>query len=196
MKVLFITSNVSKIKLANDRLSKYGVEVEKYSLPLYEIQSLDISEIAKSKAKQALKSVSKPFIIEDSAMFINTLNNFPGALMKPILDSLTDEYILRLLKNGEDRSVTVIGQLIFSNGCKSGEFKLFQGTYKGVLADKPRGKNLRGWKVSRIFIPKNGKKTLAEMNNQEWQTFLNEFRKNDHYEKFGKWLVRNKKIKG
>lgn len=189
MKVFFITSNASKIKLANERLSRYEIEVKQYSLDLYEIQSLNINEVTKNKAKQVLEFISKPFIIEDSAMFIKALHNFPGALLKPVLESLSDEHLLRILKKGEDRSVTVASQLIFSDGNKNGIFKMFEGFYDGSLADKPRGENLRGWRVSRIFIPKNSKKTLAEMNDQEWQDFLNKFRKNDHYEKFGKWIV-------
>ncbi|OGY10661.1 MAG: hypothetical protein A3A58_03690 [Candidatus Blackburnbacteria bacterium RIFCSPLOWO2_01_FULL_41_27] len=187
MKIDFITSNAAKVNLANERLAKYGVEVLQKPLPLYEIQSLDIIEVAKSKAEQALKFTSEPFIIEDSSMCIKSLNNFPGTLLKPVFDSLGDELILRLLKKGQDRSVTVISQLIYYPG-KNKELKLFQGTYNGVLPNEPRGDNMRGWKVSRIFIPKNKDKTLAEMNDQEWQEFLDDFRQDDHFEKLGNWI--------
>ncbi len=184
MKINFITSNAAKVNLANERLAKYGIEVSQKPLPLYEIQSLDITEVAKSKAEQALKFTSEPFIIEDSSLCIESLNNFPGTLLKPVFDSLGDELILRLLKKGQNRSVTVVSQLIYYPG-KNEKFELFQGTYKGVLPDEPKGDNMRGWKVSRIFIPKNRDKTLAEMNDREWQDFLDDFRQDDHFEKLG-----------
>lgn len=191
MKIFFVTSNLAKVALANDRLSKYGASVEQKALPLLEIQSLDINDVSKSKAEQAGKLVSSPLIIEDSALYIHSLNNFPGTFLKPIFDSLGDTKILKLLSGSQSRSVTVVGQLIFVDS-KKGIMKSFQGTYEGTLSKFPRGENLRGWKVSRIFIPDGESKTLAEMDEDEWNNFLQKFRKNDHYEKFGKWLKTRK----
>jgi XTP/dITP diphosphohydrolase len=191
MKILFATSNQAKVALANDRLSKYGVCVEQKPISLMEIQSLDINEVSMSKAEQVGKLVSEPIIIEDSALYIHSLNNFPGTFLKPVFDTLGDENLLRLLKKGQSRTVTVVGQLVFVNP-KKGITRSFQGTYEGSLSEFPKGEKLRGWKVSRIFIPKGESKTLAEMDEKEWDKFLQKFRENDHYEKFGKWLKTSK----
>ena len=42
--------------------------------------------------------------------------------------------------------------------------------------------------IDLIVIPKNKDKTLAEMNDQEWQEFLDDFRQDDHFEKLGNWI--------
>lgn len=49
--------------------------------------------------------------------------------------------------------------------------------------------------VTRIFIPKGSNKTLAEINNEEWAEFSDKFRRNDHYEQFGKWRESNLLVK-
>jgi len=190
MQIDFITTNDSKVKLAKERLSIYGVIVNKLSLPIYEIQSQDVDSVSRSKAEQALTHTQKPFIIEDSSLEIKELNNFPGTLLKPVFEMLGSTKIIKLLDKKDSRSARVIGQLIYCNPKKK-NLVTFQGTYEGSIAKKPKGVNTRGWLVSKIFIPKNSKKTLAQMNDTEWQNFLSDFRKNDHYEKFGKWLLKN-----
>lgn len=188
MIIKFITSNPSKVKLANERLAKYGVETEQISLPLREIQSLNVEDVASDKAEQAKEIIKEPFIIEDSALEIRGLNNFPGALVKPIIDSLGEDWFIKVLPDGTDKSVTVVGQLIYVN---ADSLNVFKGTYSGYLAESARGEAARGWKLSRIFIPTNKTKTLAEMDDKEWGEFMDDFRKDDHYEKFGRWIRDN-----
>lgn len=186
MKILFITSNPAKVTMSQERLAQYGITVEQRELPLYEIQSLDIQDVARSKADQAALATQEPFIIEDSAFYIPALHDFPGTLIKLVFDSLGEDRVTNLLKHGEDRSVLVVSQLIYYVKGKSPQF--FQGVYKGTLSDFPRGEHMRGWRVTRVFIPEGHTKTLAEMDDAEWQNFLDEFRANDHFEKFGRWL--------
>lgn len=188
MKIQFITSNSAKAAMSQERLARYGVTIEQHALPLYEIQSLDIKEVAGSKAEQAAIETQEPFIIEDSAFYIPALHNFPGTLIKLVFDSLGEERVTNLLKPGEDRHVQVVSQLVYHVNGKAPQF--FQGVYKGTLSDSPRGEHLRGWRVTRVFIPEGHTKTLAEMDDIEWQSFLDEFRVNDHFEKFGQWLLK------
>lgn len=193
MKILFITSNQAKVTMSQERLAQYGITVEQRTLPLYEIQSLDIHEVANSKAEQAALAVQEPFIIEDSAFYIPALHNFPGTLIKLVFDSLGEDRVTDLVKHGENRSVLVVSQLIYYSKGDGPQF--FQGVYKGTLSDSPRGEHMRGWRVTRVFIPEGHTETLAEMDEAEWQNFLDEFRANDHFEKFGQWLSSKNKVK-
>ena len=179
--------------MANERLSQYGIKVKRKELRTMEIQSTDVKQVISTKAKQAKESVKKPFIIEDSGLSIQKLNGFPGALLKPVMDALGDKKLLKLIEGESNRRAEVKSILAYCERGKSPIF--FTGTYRGKLSKKPRGKEPKGWAVSRIFIPEGSSKTLAEMNHAEWNKFLNASRKNDHYAQLGRWLQTSKKPK-
>ncbi len=187
MNIEFITSNPSKVKLAQERFDRYNITAIQRSLDLYEIQSLNVEEVALNKAKQALVILENEFIIEDSGFEIEALNNFPGALLKPIVESIGADKITLLLKEELNRNVLVKSVLVYGNP-KTGEVKIFTGLYKGSIAIEARGEKTRGWKVTPIFIPDGFDHTLAEMEDIEWDKFLNSFRSNDHYEHFGQYF--------
>ena len=191
--ILFITSNNAKIALANERLNKHGITVTQKITSTPEIQSLDVGEVALQKAKQLSYTIKTPFIVEDSGLYIDALNGFPGALMKPVLDTIGIQDLLRMLPDGENRSACVKSVLAYHNPELKNE-KLFVGLYQGRIAEDERGDNIRGWKVERIFIPNGFGKTLAEMDENIWIRFLDEFRKDDHYHKFGEWIEKQNKV--
>jgi len=190
MDILFITSNSAKVALANERLKKYNINVKQYKFGFKELQDLDVEKVALDKANQLKETIETPFLIEDSGFYVEALNGLPGTFIKPIFESISDERFLKLLDVKDSRKVTAKSVLVYSNP-KNNETKLFLGYYEGVLSDKPRGSNKRGWAVTRIFIPNGWNKTLAELNDKEWNQFLEEFRKNDHFEQFGKWAKLN-----
>ena len=68
--------------------------------------------------------------------------------------------------------------------------KSFEDKIKGTLANKPRGK-MHKWlwsKLSLIFIPKNEKKTLAEMSYKKFKKWRNtSYASWSSLSKFGKW---------
>lgn len=191
MDINFITSNLAKVKLANNRLAKYGISIDQKNIEIEENRSINVEEVALDKAKKALKLCKKPFLIEDSAFYIESLNGFPGTFMKLAFDILGDNKITKLIKDEKNKNAYIKSVLVYANPEKK-ILKVFTGVYSGKISNTPLGLNLRGWKVLRIFIPKGYKKTLAQMNNIEWNKFLKEFIINDHFEKFGKWISESK----
>lgn len=189
MEILFITSNKAKVALANERLNRYGINVKQRKYDFKEIQSFDVDKVAIDKANQLKNTLKEEFLIEDSGFYVDALNGFPGTFSKHVFDLIGDERFLRLLDKRDSRKVIAKSVLAYYNP-KTKDIKLFTGTYEGTLSTKPRGSNRRGWMVTRIFIPKGSTKTLAEINDTKWQKFSDEFRKNDHYEQFGKWISR------
>lgn len=190
MDIGFITSNAAKVQLANERLNRYGIIAVQKKLKLIEPQTIDVTEVAIQKAKQAKNELKTPFIVEDSGLYVDRLNGFPGAMMAPVLDSIGDEGILKLMKGENNRSALVRSVLAYCDQ-KSEDIKVFTGLYNGTLAMAPAGMTTRGWRLAKIFIPEGFSKALAEMDDSEWTRFLAEFRKDDHYEKFGSWLKAN-----
>jgi len=125
--------------------------------------------------------------VEDSGIYIEKLNGFPGALMKPVLDAIGDSGLIKLMSGESNRNALVKSVLAYCDPEKD-LIKTFTGNYNGSISESIRGDMTRGWKVAKIFVPAGETKTLAEMDDMEWQKFLGDFRKDDHYEKLGKWL--------
>lgn len=194
MNLLFVTGNASKVALANERLRQYGIAVRQLKAKFVESRSLSVEEIAIEKAKQVMDSTTSPFIIEDSSFCIDALHGFPGTYVKMAFDTLGEARITKLLNPKESRKILIRSVLIYCDPIK-GSMQKFMGHYEGILAQKPNGQMKRGWKTERIFIPKGWNKTLAQMTNNEWQIFLDEFRKGDHFEQFGLWIRKNNKQK-
>lgn len=186
--LLFITTNEWKVSFANRRLNKYGIKVKKHSAKLIEPQEIDAREVAVHKAQQILKIMKQPFIVEDTGLYVKALNGFPGAFIKPILDTIGDSKFLELMSGQKNRSATIRSILVYGNPRKK-ELKIFTGECPGRLAIKPKGKLYNGWTLSKIFMPYKKNKTLAQLDSDEYKEFVNTLEKNDHYEKFGKWIT-------
>ncbi|MDE1869540.1 MAG: hypothetical protein KGH71_00960 [Candidatus Micrarchaeota archaeon] len=187
--LLFITTNEWKVGFANRRLNKYGIKVKRHSARLIEPQEIDARDVAVHKAQQILASMKKPFIVEDTGLYVKALSGFPGAFIKPILDTIGDAKFLELMRGQKRRDATIRSILVYGNP-KRGELKVFTGECPGRLALYPKGKLYNGWTLSKIFIPYKKNKTLAQLNKAEYLDFISMLEKNDHYEKFGKWITR------
>lgn len=191
MEIKFVTSNPAKVELARQRLAAYGIRVNQTAISVNESQDIEVEKVANYKAQQVMKKCDAPFIIEDSAFYIDALNGFPGTFVKMAFETLGEKNICSLIKGENNKHAFVKSILIYGNP-QSGELREFTGIYEGTISDEPRGSNMRGWAVVGIFIPKGWNKTLAELDDNEWLEFLEEFRQGDHFEKFGKWLDNNK----
>ena len=187
----FITSNPAKVKMAAERLEKYGVSVSQTSLELEEVQSFDVAEVAEKKVRQAMPKLTEPFFVEDSGFYIKALKRFPGPMVKSIMTALGDERVTKLVGPNDSHEVEVISVIAYGNPATD-TTKTFQGSYLGTIAESPRGTESRGWLLSKIFVPHGWDQTLAELNDTEWQKFLDDFRHNDHFDKLGQWLQEQK----
>lgn len=185
--IAFITSNAAKVRLADERLKPYGVSVGQRTLELEEIQSFDVAEVARHKARQAMQKAEEPFFVEDSGLYIKALNGFPGPMIKPVITRVGEDRLTKMVGTDDSREVEVIGVIAYGDPIES-EISIFEGFYAGTIAEKPHGDNTRGWLLSRIFIPHGWNQTLAELDDGEWNRFLEDFRRNDHFDKLGKWL--------
>ncbi len=158
MQLYFVTSSENKVKEAEGIL---GFEVNKISLDINEIQTLEIEEVAEDKAKKAFEQVKKPVMVEDTGFYIEAWQGFPGALIKWILKTL-DNKGLCLVFQEKNRNVIAKTSICLYNG---EEIKVFTGEIKGQIPEKPRGEGGFGWDP--IFQPEGHNKTFAEMSQEE-----------------------------
>lgn len=187
MEIDFITSNKHKVELAQESCKKYGIQLNQVSFDFKEIQTIDSEQVALDKALQYMKNAKNEFIIEDTGFYIEALNGFPGALFKYLFGFIGYDKFLKLMNGENNRKVYFKGVLVYANP-KTNETKSFIGLVHGTLSQETRGTNIRGAIANNMFIPVGWTKTLAELNEQEWNKFLEQISKENHYEQFGLWL--------
>lgn len=154
----FVTNNEEK-KEDIRKMAKGRIRVNFISdIELLEIQSLAVEKVASSKARQAFEKLQKPVAVSDSGLEIAILENFPGALVKYVNETIGQKGIIKLLKGKKDRQAFFVAAIAFCDS--SLEPKVFVERDEGIIADQPRG---TGWHFDRIFIPKGSSKTWAEM---------------------------------
>lgn len=180
MNLLFVTGNENKLKEASDIL---GFSVEGVSIELPEIQDIEVDKIIESKVRSAYEKIKKPIIVEDTGLYFEYMNGFPGALIKWMIKSIGDKGISNLLNLFENKKAYAKTSIGYFNG---NEFKLFNGTIRGKISEIPKGKNGFGWDT--IFIPDGFEKTFAEMTNEEKNKLS---MRKIAFEKLKKFLDRN-----
>jgi inosine triphosphate pyrophosphatase len=157
MTLYFITGNSKKFEEAKEIIP----EIKKMDIDLDEIQELDPKKIIEEKLKRARKVHSGEFFCEDTSVYLECLNGFPGPLIKWLKQSIDIDGIYELVSKYENKNAvakTIVG---YSKGDK---IKFFEGELKGKIVF-PKGK--RDFRWDPIFQPEGNSKTLAEMNLRE-----------------------------
>ncbi|MBO3802798.1 MAG: XTP/dITP diphosphatase [Candidatus Brockarchaeota archaeon] len=167
MKLIFVTGNPGKFLEAKELLGKYGIRLEQADIEVTEPQSDDLEEVAVKCAEEALKKAGERFIIEDSGLFVNSLNGFPGVYSSYVHRKIGCEGILRLLAGSADRSAYFMAALAY--GEPGSGVRLFTGRVDGNVATEPRGKS--GFGYDPLFIPFGSHSTFAEMSIEEKNKF-------------------------
>ncbi len=191
MKIVFATSSRIKVKIANEILGKYGIRLRVRRMEFVEPQTIFVRQVISEKARQAAPRMKGHFIVDDSGLRINALHGFPGALLKPVYQTLGETGIVRMLNGMKDRRATYVTALAFANPRKKG-IKVFYTEIGGKIAASPNGNRKVGWAVERIFIPEGYTKTIAQLDEKEWQHFWSGFKRQLHYDKLGRWLRSSK----
>ena len=153
--LLFVSSNIHKFKEAKAILDSFGIPIQFFKLNLEEIQSNSIKEIALKKAQNAFSKCKKPLIIEDDGLYIDSLDGFPGPYSSYVHKTIGNQGILDLLK--KNRDAKFISNITY---CDKKNLESFEGKLDGCISKSEKG---TGWGYDPIFIPKNTKKTFAEL---------------------------------
>lgn len=158
MKLYLVTSNLNKVKEFK-AIMEPKIKVEHIQLEYPEMRSDDPEEIAKLAAKQLAEQLKKPVVVEDSGLFIKSLNGFPGTCSAYIHKRIGLEGILKLMNGVKDREAMYISAVGY---CEPHKQPLsFLGTEKGTIATKIRGKY--GFGHDPTFIPQGSRKTYGEI---------------------------------
>ncbi|MCY0860238.1 MAG: XTP/dITP diphosphatase [Sulfolobaceae archaeon] len=161
-KVGLLTSNKNKYLEISQLASTYGIEIEWLNYPKFEIQSDSLEEIARTAAMVAFAQLQRPLVVEDTGLFIEALNGFPGPYTNYVRRTIGINGILRILQNIENRNAffkTVVSYV------DSKTIQIFTGIVYGKIAYEPRGS--QGFGFDPIFIPEGDTRTFAELSIEE-----------------------------
>ncbi len=159
--ILFITSNEHKFNEISEVLTIAGYSLQWERMKYEEIQADTTNEISLDSAVKLSRKIDKPFFLEDTGLYIDSLNGFPGPYSSFVASKIGNEGILKLLKDKERKArfLTVITY------CSSGQCRQFEGKLEGEISEAARG--TAGFGFDPVFIPDGQNRTLAEMNIQE-----------------------------
>lgn len=157
----FNTVNKTKVTEIQEIFASCDRELKFLDHPILEMLSEDIETVIMAKAADAYKACRVPVIVEHGALCIEYLNEFPGALSKPMWD-LLGEKICKLIPDGVSRNAKVLSAVCFCDGMTR---KVFIGETRGTISTESRG--IGGFQWDPIFIPEHEIRTYAEMNQTE-----------------------------
>lgn len=152
----FVTGNADKFTEAKALLP----QLQRVNFDLPEEQSLDPEVVIAKKLEVALTRHNGPLIVEDTSLYLDGLNGFPGPLIKWMLAAVGNQGIYDLCAGIKDRRAvarTVIG---YHDGTS---VQFFMGETSGTIVP-PVGNDGFGW--DQIFQPDGLSETFAEMGDE------------------------------
>ncbi|MCE4600639.1 MAG: XTP/dITP diphosphatase [Desulfurococcales archaeon] len=182
-KLYLVTGNRHKLEEANDILKSYGVRLEQAPVrEKLEIQTNSLEEIAIYAARHAYKLMRVPLVVDDSGLFVDALNGFPGPYSSYVYKKIGYWGLLRLLEGMGNRRACfkTVATLILPP-----IEKIFTGEACGVITWEARGSH--GFGFDPIFIPDGYEKTYAEMSPEEKNRVSHRFKA---FSKLGEWIAR------
>lgn len=170
IKIKYVTKNWYKIMSAKNILEPMGIEIENVEIETTEIQADTVEEVAKYSAKEASNKLKCAVLKNDSGLFVEALDGFPGPYTHYVDDKLGEDGLLKLLEGVDNRNACFIEAFAY---CEYGKEPIvFKSITKGKIAKEKSG--TYGWSWDFIFIPDGYDKTLGNYPDEErsyiWNT--------------------------
>ncbi|AAT43173.1 RdgB/HAM1 family non-canonical purine NTP pyrophosphatase [Picrophilus oshimae] len=157
--MLFITSNRHKYEEAAEFLGNYNIDIKWKNMKYEEIQGDTNKEISMDSCRKLMYKIKDDFFIDDTGLYIDDLNGFPGPYASYVNKTLGNKNIIRLASGSRAHFETVISLFY------SGKIYQFSGILNGTISDHESGSMNFGYDP--IFIPDGYDKSLAELSISE-----------------------------
>ncbi len=154
---LFVTSNEHKFREVKDFMERAGLEIQWEKAQYVEIQGNSTAEISIDSARRLSAKIKDDFFLEDTGLYIDSLNGFPGPYSSYVASTIGNEGILNLLK-GKGRNARFLTVITY---CVNERCHQFEGTLFGTISERISG--TQGFGFDPVFVPKGHDRTLAEM---------------------------------
>lgn len=168
MQIGFVTTNRHKFEEVQGILAPFGIEVEQLDMEYEENHDADMETMVADAAHKLSDELDRPIVLEDTGLFFEAYEGFPGALPKFVFNTLGFKGIFKLLE-GEKRGAffkTVVGW-----GEPGQEVRLFTAQMHGQITDKVLEPAADVMPYDHIFIPDNKQVSLAQISLEEKNSF-------------------------
>ena len=185
MQIIVATGNTDKFEEIASTLKEFGINAKQASIDVEEVGS-SIEEIVVDKAKKAFAQIQQPLITDDTGIYFEAYEDFPGAFPRRTIEKLGLAGLLKKLEGMERGAFfkTVICY-IDANG-----YEIFDGIIEGRIDDNIHGIGRRNLPYDRIFLPFGYNIPMCALT-------LNEITRISHRaqatRKFAKWIKSAKK---
>jgi XTP/dITP diphosphohydrolase len=169
----FVTTNPGKLREARAYLDA-GIEQLDYDYT--EIQSDSLAEIAAAGAREAYGEAGEPVIVDDSGLFVDGLDGFPGPYSSYVEDTVGVERTADLALGTDDRRASFRSIVAYAD---AETVETFPGRVEGTIVS-PRGEG--GFGFDPVF--EHGEETFAEMDTEQKNALSHRGRA---LERFAEW---------
>ena len=109
----YVTTNPGKVREARQYL---GDVIESYDYDYPEIQHESIETIAAEGARDAYRELGEPVVVDDSGLFMNGLDGFPGPYSSYVEDKLGIDRVWSLAQTLDDRTASFRCVMAYCDG--------------------------------------------------------------------------------
>ena len=173
--IFFATNNNHKVEEIYDIFIDNGIRIHKENIKGLEVQHDNSQIISENSVKQAFQIIRKPVFVEDSGLFIHSLEEFPGPFSSYVFSKIGVRGILKLLEGENNRAAEFRSVISYvdERGMVS-----FKGVVEGSIAEKARGD--KGFGFDPIFIPKSHEQTFSELSLSQKNTISHRSKSSTH----------------
>lgn len=160
-KIYYATGNSDKYETVFCYLEKNAphIELRPHTQDLIEIQSYDQKEVALEKARQAWNLLQEPVLVDDSGVYFEKYNEFPGVLTKYVFKGIGLEGLWKLIEPGEKATFRL--HLIYWYAPE--KYEIFVGECAGTVTKQKKFLGTPQFPYDTLFIPDGSDKTYAEL---------------------------------
>lgn len=154
MRIAFVSTNAAK---ASEVQRVLGDHAEVMTVPIEMSEhELDQELIVRGKASQAYDKVAGPVLVDDTGVYFERYNCFPGPLIGWVWRSLGSERFCDLIDTGDRAYFRTL--ICYKDADKE---LLFEGRLRGHLVKRLLSSETR-MPISELFVPDGSTLTLAE----------------------------------
>lgn len=188
--VFFATHNIHKFNEARTVLAEFNINVGMLKVKNSEVQSDSLKEIAQKSAFEIFNLYRLPILVEDSGLFVEALNGFPGPYAEYVYKTIGNAGLLTIMEKIKNRKAIFRSAIAYCNNDKTDPF-FFKGEIFGTIAKKePNVESVNSFGFDPIFYPENDSKSFAQMSIFEKNLLSHRAMA---FRKFARWYINYKK---
>ena len=182
-RLVLMTQNQHKLTELRPLFERFGVSFETTSVEKFEIRADDVEAVAHKAAIAAYNALKRPVVLDDSGLFVDALNGFPGTYSAYVLKAIGNAGILRLMNNIDERTAKFVTAVGYAAG---DAIQTFVGVMPGYITRTPAGEE--GFGYDPIFIPQGETRTYAQLSLSEK---VNISHRTKAFRKFLNWYTKS-----